>query len=98
MTWLNEYDIADATRRWSYDPVIGPAARTLHNLMRAVNSNSDGWPYWQAPRKASQKLQDFVALPPATREEQREAYKAALTQVKRFRTKHGIHFEIEDPK
>jgi hypothetical protein len=93
---MNEYDIVDAVRRWSYDPVLGPATRTLHHLMRAVNSNSDGWPYWQAPRRASKMLQALVTEPPKDREAQKLAYKRALTPLKRFRTAKGIHFEIED--
>lgn len=93
---MNEYDITDAVRRWSYDPVLGPAARTLQNLRDAVNRHSDGWPYWQAPRKASKLLQALVTEPPKSRDAQREAYKRALTQLRRFRTKQGIHFEIEE--
>lgn len=93
---MNEYDVNDAVRRWTYDPVLGPAARTLQNLMQAVNSNSDGWPYWQAPRRASKLLQALVTTPPKTREEQKLAYTKALTPLKRFRTVKGIHFEVED--
>lgn len=104
---MNEYDIWSATSRWGYDPVLGPAARTLKNLMDAVNANSDGWAYWQAPRKASKRLQEVLGMVDKARrdgqhtplrEELREAYKASLPALKRFRTKHGIHFEIEDPK
>lgn len=100
---MNEYDIDDAVRRWSYDPVLGPAARTLRNLRNAVNRNSDGWAYWRKPSNASKKLQELVSRgnqrkpgDPITRDELKAAYAAALTPVKRFRTTSGIHFEIEE--
>lgn len=95
---MNEYDIDDATRAWAYDPVLGPAARTLQNVMRAVNSCSDGWPYWQAPRRATKRLQALLTDPPKDRDSQRSEYKAALTAVKAFRTRQGLTFDIEDAR
>ena len=95
---MNEYEIERAVTGWSFDLTLGPAARTLNNLMREVNRKSDGWPYWQPPRRASRKLQELVSNPPKTREEIDAAYRAALTPVKAFRTRHGFEFEIEESR
>jgi hypothetical protein len=98
---MNEYDIEDAVLRWSYDPVLGPAARTLHNLMVEVNRSSDGWPYWSPPSRASRKLQELLGSVDGpshgrTREELTAAYKAALIPIKSFRTRMVLNFEIEE--
>lgn len=93
---MNESDIDDAVRRWSYDPVLGPAARTLASLRDAVNRNSDGWCYWRKPSNASRMLQSLLSEPPTNRDVIREAYKRSLTPIKAFRTRSGIEFEIYD--
>lgn len=52
---MNEYDIDDAVARWRVEthPNLAAAALTLQNLVRVVNRNSDGWPYWQPPSRAA---------------------------------------------
>lgn len=63
MTWLNEYEIDDAVRRFDPDeaPNLATAAFALRELMQWTNRNSDGWPYWAPPSKASEKLQSLIA-------------------------------------
>lgn len=102
---LNEYDVDAAARRFSGDPVLGPATQTLANLVDVVNRNSDGWPYWKAPTKASVKLQRLIA--DATTNAVRgygdeavtspEAVKAAYRPIKSFCTKHKLTVEFVNP-
>lgn len=101
MTWMNEYDIEEAADRFIAHPVLGPATRTLYELMRAVNSNSDGWPYWRAPANAAAKLMELIQgdrswdarygdRPDVTLEQLRKAYRP----IKAFRTRHGLAFDL----
>lgn len=59
---MNEYEIEDALRWFDEEdqPNLIHAARVLYRLMRWTNGRSDGWPYWQKPRRASAKLQRLV--------------------------------------
>lgn len=110
--WMNEYEIEDAERRYRTHPVLGPASRTLANLVRWTNSNSDGWTYWQAPGKAAHLLMQLVqgnglgaTIRPGRPDATVERYKAALRPLKSFRTKRenqagpGLRpiFEIIEP-
>jgi hypothetical protein len=103
MAWMNAYDVINSERLWSYDPVLGPASRTLYNLMMEVDAKSDGWASWRAPRLASRKLQDMLTSVEKprhgkTREELRAEYKAALVPLKSFRTRKGMTFMIEEAR
>lgn len=105
MVFLNEYEIEDYRDRYAAHPVLGPATQTLYRLMLEVNQHSDGWPYWRAPQKASQRLQELIQGVPgrnywhddaredATVERLRKAY----TPIKAFQTRTGLKFEIEQP-
>jgi hypothetical protein len=59
---MNEYEIEDALR-W-FDPTDQPnlhrGAVELYQLKENVNAHSDGWPYWQKPKRASAKLQALI--------------------------------------
>lgn len=112
MTWMNEFDVEDMTRRYGTDSLLGPAVLTLQALVVWTNSHSDGWPYWSKPAKAADKLMDLLQqhdrwarraamhLPhePATD----VAVKAALRPIKAFRTRMakelrgGCDFPIYD--
>lgn len=101
--WMNEYDIEDALRltaRFEL-PVARRAAEILSSLKDWTNEHSDGWPYWQKPAKAADKL--MTALQSAIQasrqrdnEDMTEAQlKAALTPIKAFLTRHGVvHSEV----
>lgn len=96
---MNGNDIEEAAAQWRGHPVLGPATRTLAALRGWVDSTSDGWGYWQSPRKAAGKL--MALIHEATVERRIDAarqadvvardyaaqYKAALTPVRSFRTK-----------
>jgi hypothetical protein len=97
MLFMNEYDIENAVMRYSLqddEPVLGPAALTLRNLMEWTNRNSDGWPYWAKPCRAAAKLQ---ALFPRRWDDGRptiEQYRKALVPIKAFRTRQSADFVI----
>ena len=95
--YMNEYEIEDAEQRYRTHPVLGPATRTLVNLVRWTNSNSDGWPYWRKPAQAAEKLMDLIQQGqrhereayqhPRTPDVTVAQYKAMLRPLKAFRTK-----------
>lgn len=58
--WMNQYDIEEAMMSHHDCPNVRKGVRLLYNLMQAVNEQSDGWPYWQAPSKAAEKLMDLL--------------------------------------
>jgi hypothetical protein len=97
---MNEWDIEEANRRFADERVLGPAARTLRNLMEWTNSNSDGWAYWIKPHRASEKLQRMVERysPYRTQHEVPTVaeYRKALVPIKAFRTRQAADFEIEE--
>lgn len=110
MTWLNEHDVADAVRYienpWRDDPErpnLKRAVKTLEALVEWTNANSDGWPYWQAPSRAANKLQGIIDTYVLSLQG-RTGYaadisegelKRALTPIKSFLTKRGVpHEEI----
>ena len=99
---MNEWDIEQACNVYADHPTLGPAARTLANLRRTVNENSDGWPYWRAPQRASAKLQTLVYGEPRDRWTDRPdvtiaAVKKAYTPIRTFLTKRGLSCEFEIP-
>lgn len=94
--WMNEHDISEAANRFVDHPVLGPATRTLYELMDDVNSHSDGWPYWKAPANAAAKLMELIQgdrswearhgeREDVTLEQLRKAYRP----LKAFRTRRG---------
>lgn len=102
MRFLNEYEVAEAAQRFVGRPDLpnlDAATRSLVSLVDWTNANSDGWPYWQKPRKAAAKLVELVATvdrfdpvdcSPAE-------LTAALRPVKAFRTRQGADFELVGP-
>jgi hypothetical protein len=104
MLFMNEYDVADAKRRYAEHPVLGPATTTLANLVEWTNANSDGWPYWSKPCRAAKALQRLIQGDPPTswRDDERvdatpEKLRLALRPIKSFRTRHGASFDIVEP-
>lgn len=93
--WMNESEVDEAAERYALHPVLGPATRTLVNLVRWTNANSDGWPYWQKPAKAADRLMTLIGTSvayrvagPERQDATMEAYRAALTPIKSFRTRY----------
>lgn len=103
MAWMNEYEIEDALRLTSMFelPHARRAAEILSNLKDWTNRNSDGWPYWQKPARAADKL--MTALHSSINASRRgddvdmtEAdLKKAVTPIKAFLTRQGVdHAEV----
>jgi len=99
MTWLNEYEIDEVVRRSAVHRhrFANDGAHILQRLMDWVNRNSDGWPYWQAPSKASAKLQEALHLRYLSawdrhieRDLTSEELALLLRPVKAFLTRRGV--------
>jgi hypothetical protein len=56
MPWMNQVEIEWAASQHHDCPNVRKGVRLLKRLMEAVNSQSDGWPYWKAPAQAAEKL------------------------------------------
>jgi hypothetical protein len=106
MTFLNEYEAADAQRLFDQEdvPNLQRAADIVSHLIDWTNSCSDGWPYWQKPRRAADKL--CVLIEDKRREllyghyildiEEKELTEA-LRPIKSFLTKQGVDYHGELP-
>lgn len=99
---MNEHDIADRVQQYAAHPILGPATRTLENLMHWTNSHSDGWPYWNKPSRAAERLMVLIEGERLSRfDDERkdvteDAYKKALVPLKAFRTRQKADFRIEE--
>lgn len=95
---MNRYDVEDAIVRYRQHEILGPAVRTLGNLVEWTDSNSDGWPYWKKPGQAAKKLMDIIERKhfgdrdDVTVSEIRAAYRP----IKSFRTRQGADFTVEE--
>ena len=60
---MNEYEITEARTMAATLELanLHKGARALAELRDWTNQNSDGWPYWAPPNRASQKLQAALA-------------------------------------
>lgn len=101
MLYMNEYEVEEECARYASHPVLGPATRTLANLVDWTNRNSDGWAYWPKPVRAAKQLQQLIQgkVPESRWDTERadatpDALKAALRPIKTFRTRHSADFEI----
>jgi hypothetical protein len=101
---LNEYDITSSLGDTDPGTNARAAAATLNNLCYWANCNSDGWPYWKAPSRASAALQRLLykSLTESRNEGRqvdipRAAYRSALVPIKTFKTKHNADFDIIPP-
>jgi hypothetical protein len=102
VTWMNGAEVEEAAERFDAEdtPNLFRGARILERLMDWTDSNSDGWPYWQKPANAANKLMDLIHA--ANRFDPQDIteaqLKAALSPIKAFLTKHGVeHSKVLDP-
>ena len=58
--FMNQGDIEWAASQHHECPNVRKGVRLLLRLMEAVNQQSDGWAYWNAPSKAVEKLVDLL--------------------------------------
>lgn len=100
MLFMNRYEIEDARVRYAGHPVLGPASRTLANLMEWTDANSDGWPYWPKPCRAAKRLQELFPRRWDDDTDEaylREQYRKALVPIRAFRTRQAADFVIVEP-
>ena len=104
--FMNEHDVEQVGRlviAARLDNLI-VGARVLDALVEWTNSCSDGWVYWQKPRKAATKLMEMLddrmrnqyrqnGLMDCTDAELRQA----LVPIKTFLTKQGVDYYAELP-
>lgn len=96
MRFLNSMDI-DALRdkHGARNTNLGHAVRILAALRDDVDAHSDGWPYWQTPRRAARRLIELIdcAAPTPfarTTEIHADALRKALIPIRAFYTRaHG---------
>lgn len=102
MAWMNEYEIDEAVE--DLEPVadefprLAEAAAVLQRLKNWTNGHSDGWPYWQKPSRAANRLMEAlnvsrlqVRFRPDLVEDMTDAeLKAALRPIKAFLTRQGV--------
>lgn len=101
MRFMNEYEVSDRQTFYRDHPVLGPATRTLTNLVDAANANSDGWCYWPKPARAAAKLMELIERDGGARWNSGERDDATVAElrkayapIKAFRTRTGIAFDI----
>lgn len=105
MTWMNEYEIDEALRFTARNELwyLRQGAEVLSRLRDWTNSHSDGWPYWQKPARAANRLMEL--LEKARRDERQSddelkditeaELRQALSPIKAFLTRQGVdHNEI----
>lgn len=105
---MNEHEITEA-RQMSAElelPNLHKGARALANLRDWTNQNSDGWPYWAKPNRASQKLQaalakmrtDFYRGQQAPQDITDSDLARLCAPIKSFLTRRGVdHSEVFKP-
>lgn len=95
MYFMNEYEVIMATETCASHPVLGKAARFLRAYMQQVDLNSDGWPYWNAPVKAAEKLMKLVN---GYSEPSEYQLMLALIPIKSFYTRRGTAAGMKFPE
>jgi hypothetical protein len=61
--YLNEHEAEDCERVFTHfndTPNLAAGARIIVELIAWTNLCSDGWAYWQKPRKAATRLVDVL--------------------------------------
>lgn len=99
MRYMNDWDLAQAQRRFDAAVVPNRAALTgvVDRLRMWANANSDGWAYWPKPCRSAAKaiaLIDSTSYPEYGRREVEDAtaaeVKAALSPIKAFLTREQV--------
>ncbi len=105
--FMNEADIEAAAAARHVCPNVRKGVRLLRALMRSVNAQSDGWPYWSAPSKAASQLCELLKragnLPYGTHgtitaAELRQAIvpiKAMVSRQKKLQARYGNSFDFD---
>jgi hypothetical protein len=100
MSYMNDYDLQQALRRFSQSDTPNRLTLTLTvaQLRDWTNRNSDGWAYWDKPRRAAARAIDLIeskANPEHSRMEYEDItaaeLKAALRPIKMFLTRQKVN-------
>lgn len=104
---MNQSDIEWAASQQHACPNVRKGLRLLLRLMHAVNEQSDGWAYWSAPSKASEKLQTLLQSAgnlhhgthgTITADQLKKAImpiRSMVTRQKRIQAKYGNKFDFD---
>ena len=57
--WMNSGEVGEVNMMFADDPILGPAARFLNDLMEFINATSDGWAY-HGTAEAAGELQGML--------------------------------------
>jgi hypothetical protein len=105
-TFLSQHDVStiESALPETGTPNLVRSARIMAALVEFADNNSDGWAYWQAPRRASARLADVLGL--SLNAYYRGAEIADITEadlrdlckpIKAFLTKRGIDHGMDLP-
>lgn len=104
MSWMNEYDVESANimAAEQHLPNLYRGTVILARLVAWTNSNSDGWPYWTKPSKASTNLMVLITDAKLFRGDAKDVSEAELkrtfTPIKAFLTRQQVdHAEVFGP-
>lgn len=104
---MNQADIQMVASNNHACPNVRKAVKLLSKLLEAVNAQSDGWAYWPAPGKASEKLQELIRSAgnvwydthgTITAEQLRKAVtpiRSMVTHQKKLQAKYGNKFNFD---
>lgn len=102
MTFMNEYDLDFARRRFTRAATPNRLALALvvDNLREWADTHSDGWGYWPKPSRAAQRAVAHIVSTTNAANAQQEAedisdaaVRAAVRPIKAFLTRHGATAE-----
>jgi len=100
--WMNEHEVERAVDQFGDDterPNLAYAVKVLAKLVAWTNSHSDGWPYWQKPIRAADRLMNAIQSAQARDRDGIEddltdaALKAALRPILAFMTRQAASYD-----
>ena len=104
--FTNQADIEWMAQQHHDCPNVRKGVLLLYRLMQAVNEQSDGWAYWHAPSKSTEKLVELLQTAgnltygthgTITEAELRKAItpiRTMVTRQKKLQAKFGNKFEF----
>ena len=103
MRFMNTFDIEEAMVVRRDHPTLGPASRSLYNLMLLANRCSDGWCYWPKPVRAAARLMKLIegdgtwdAVRGPRDDVTPEMVRKAYVPIKSFLTRNQLACTLED--
>ena len=97
MRYMNDYDLMQAESRFAETPNRLRLTKSVQNLRRWTNQNSDGWAYWPKPVRAASRAIGLIESTTWDENERRMREDAtdaetvaALKPIKAFLTRQGV--------